>query len=140
MYNDILVPTDGSTGARQALEHAITLATEQNATVHVVYVVNPSYTAAEGMEYLLEALEEEGERTVESALDLSADSDVPMTTKVLRGTPYRKILEYAADHEIDLIVMGTQGRTGLDRFLLGSTTEKVVRTSEIPVLTVRRSD
>ena len=56
---------------------------------------------------------------------------------VLEGTPHRAILEYTDEHHIDLIVMGTHGRTGLDRYLLGSVAEKVVRLFEVPVLTTR---
>lgn len=140
MYRDILVPTDGSTSARQALEHAIDLAEANDATIHAVYVVNPGYSADEGLEYLLEALESEGERTVENAQEIATQRGVTMRTEILRGTPYREILDYANGTDIDLIVMGTQGRTGLDRYLLGSVTEKVVRLSDVPVLTVRRSD
>jgi nucleotide-binding universal stress UspA family protein len=55
------------------------------------------------------------------------------------GEPYESVLDYADEHDIDIIVMGTHGRTGLDHHLLGSVTEKVVRTSDVPVLTVRAS-
>jgi len=64
-------------------------------------------------------------------------SGVPVETAVLSGDPYKRIREYADDHDIDLIVMGTHGRTGVDRYLLGSVTENVVRTADQPVLTVR---
>ena len=64
-------------------------------------------------------------------------SDVPIETAVLSGDPYKRIREYADENEVDLIVMGTHGRTGVDRYLLGSVTEKVVRTADQPVLTVR---
>jgi nucleotide-binding universal stress UspA family protein len=56
---------------------------------------------------------------------------------VAQGTPHQAILDYIGEHDIDLVVMGTHGRTGLDRYLLGSITEKVVRLSDAPVLTVR---
>jgi nucleotide-binding universal stress UspA family protein len=56
------------------------------------------------------------------------------------GDPYEEIIDYAETEGVDMIVMGTHGRSGLDRFLLGSVTEKVVRTADAPVLTVRLSD
>lgn len=56
---------------------------------------------------------------------------------VAQGTPHQAILDHIDEHDIDLVVMGTHGRTGLDRYLLGSITEKVVRLSDAPVLTVR---
>jgi nucleotide-binding universal stress UspA family protein len=63
--------------------------------------------------------------------------DVQTRTEVRSGNPHETILDYTDEHDIDLVVMGTHGRTGLDRYLLGSVTEKVVRTSDVPVLTVR---
>jgi len=74
----------------------------------------------------------------ELVADVADDvDDVSVETAVIQGAPYRRILEYADDAGIDLIVMGTHGRTGLDRYLLGSVTEKVVRTADVPVLTAR---
>lgn len=68
------------------------------------------------------------------------ERDIPVETDVRRGNPHREILDYADEHAVDLVVMGTHGRTGLDRYLLGSVTEKVVRLSNVPVLTVRATD
>jgi nucleotide-binding universal stress UspA family protein len=56
---------------------------------------------------------------------------------MVHGTPHTAILDYAEEHGVDLVVMGTHGRRGFDRFLLGSVTEKVVRTASVPVMTVR---
>jgi nucleotide-binding universal stress UspA family protein len=58
-------------------------------------------------------------------------------TEVITGSPHRAIREYAEDKDVDLIVIGTHGRTGVERYLLGSVTEKIVRTADVPVLTVR---
>lgn len=60
-----------------------------------------------------------------------------MLTEVVEGNPHEKILEYVSEHDIDMVVMGTHGRTGLDRALMGSVAERVVRRSPVPVLTVR---
>jgi nucleotide-binding universal stress UspA family protein len=81
------------------------------------------------------AVAEHGRTVVEAVADSVAG--VPVETAVLSGEPYKRIREYADDQSADLIVMGTHGRTGVDRYLLGSVTEKVVRTADQPVLTVR---
>lgn len=78
---------------------------------------------------------EHGHHVVESVADSVAG--VPVETAVLSGDPHKRIRDYADEHGADLIVMGTHGRTGVDRYLLGSVTEKVVRTADQPVLTVR---
>ena len=85
-----------------------------------------------------EAIREEGRLLVEAVADSVAG--VPVETAVVSGEPYERIREYADEQDVDLIVMGTHGRTGVDRYLLGSVTEKVVRTVDQPVLTVRMND
>jgi nucleotide-binding universal stress UspA family protein len=141
MYERILVPTDGSTGVERAVEHAIDLASAHGATIHAVYVVNtasyggiPMETSWDGIR---DVLSEEGESALERVKTLAADSGVAVEPAVLDGSPSRRIVDYAEQADCDLIVMGTHGRGGLDRLLLGSVAERVVRSSEIPVLTVR---
>ena len=80
-------------------------------------------------------LEEEGEAALEAAEDRAVAGTV--VTAVREGPPSREIVGYAADEECDLVVMGTHGRGGLNRLILGSVAERVVRSSEVPVLTVR---
>ena len=81
------------------------------------------------------AVHEHGRALVEAVADRV--EDVSVETVVLSGDPYKRIREHADEQDVDLIVMGTHGRTGLDRYLLGSVTEKVVRTADVPVLTAR---
>ncbi len=137
MYDDILVPTDGSEGAEQALAHALDLATTYGSTVHAVYVVEPVYAAEAGTGRILEAMREEGERAVASIAERASAEGIEAVTAVRTGGPSGELLEYVADNGIGLVVMGTHGRTGLRRYLLGSVTERVVRLSDVPVLTVR---
>ncbi len=137
MYDNILVPTDGSDGSRQAFEHALDLAKMYNSTVHALYVVEPLHTADMGMEQVIDAMQSEGERVVGEFAERADAKDVTALTEVVVGTPHREILAYTEENPMDLIVMGTHGRTGLHRYLLGSVTEKVVRLSDVPVLTVR---
>lgn len=138
MYERVLVPTDGSEGTRGALEHAVNLATTHNATLHALYVVDMNVGVDESVAGMLSALEEAGENAIDEVIQQAEAAGVETAEgSVTRGTPHRTILDYAEEHDIDLIVMGTHGRTGLNRYLLGSVTEKVVRLSETPVLTVR---
>ncbi|MFB6155264.1 MAG: universal stress protein [Haloferacaceae archaeon] len=142
MYDEILVPTDGSRAAEQAIEHAVDIASQYGARIHALYVVDASaYSSLEaGSEVVMDALEEEGEEAVDHVAARAAEADVDVETTVIAGAAYRSILRYADDNDIDLIVMGTHGRQGLDRYLLGSVTERIVRTSDVPVLTIRMQD
>ncbi|WP_254769418.1 universal stress protein [Salinilacihabitans rarus] len=140
MYDRILVPTDGSVEGERAVEYAIDLARAHDATIRAIYVVNaasygglPMETAWDGIS---DALREEGEVAVERVEEL-APEDVTVETKVLEGSPSRVIVSEAAAVSCDLVVMGTHGRGGIDRLLLGSVAERVVRSAPVPVLTVR---
>ena len=144
MYDDILVPTDGSEGTNKAVEHALDIAKKYDATAHVVYVVNTSaystLPADSNWESITAALEDEGKQATGEIVEEMQDVGVNAVPSVEEGIPHKTILEYADDNDIDLIVMGTHGKSGLDRLLLGSVTEKVVRASKVPVLTVRMVD
>jgi nucleotide-binding universal stress UspA family protein len=139
MYSDILVPTDGSDAAEAAVNHAVRLASNHDARLHGLYVVDSgSYATMEiGSAMITDALRTEGERSVGVVADAAAAAGVDAVTDIVEGPIADGVLDYAADHGIDLIVMGTHGRSGLDRYLLGSVTERVVRSSTVPVLTVR---
>ena len=140
MYETILVPTDGSSQSDAALDHAVTLARHHDATIHILYVAdtNRDSLTAQGGE-VVDALELEGDRITSEAVE-RVDPGVDVVDTVEAGDPVETILDYATSVGADLVVMGTHGRRGLDRYLLGSTTERVVRLSSIPVLTVREND
>ncbi|MFC7141608.1 universal stress protein [Halosimplex aquaticum] len=141
MYEDILVPTDGSAGAERAHDEAVDLAAEFGATVHSLYVVDVSAIGPEsGAVDLAESFEQMGEDTTDAAVARARDAGVDAVGSVTTGTPHRSILDYVDEEGIDLVVMGTHGRTGIERYLLGSVTEKVVRAADVPVLTVRASE
>jgi nucleotide-binding universal stress UspA family protein len=142
MYDAILVPTDGSPAAERAVDHAIELASTFDATVHALYVVDVAmYSSLEaGIDSVVDALEREGQTAVDRVTERCADAGVDAESAVLVGTVHRAIEKYVADNDIDLVVMGTHGRQGIERFLLGSVTERTVRLSDVPVLTVRAGD
>ncbi|WP_137287393.1 universal stress protein [Halorussus salinisoli] len=141
MYDRILVPTDGSTETERAVEHAAELAAEHGAQLHGVYVVNSATFAGLPMETSWEGvgdvLREEGETALARVEDIAEEYGVQVTSKLLNGSPSRCIVEYAEGEDCDLVVMGTHGRGGIDRLLLGSVAEGVVRACSVPVLTVQ---
>jgi nucleotide-binding universal stress UspA family protein len=139
MYDTILVPTDGSDAVTAAVDRAIDLAEQYDATLHGLYVVDSgSYGTLDlSSGVVVEALENEGERALGELADRAEAAGIAVETEMVHGTPHTAILDYAEEHGVDLVVMGTHGRRGFDRFLLGSVTEKVVRTATVPVMTVR---
>ncbi|MFC7154221.1 universal stress protein [Halomarina halobia] len=140
MYDTILVPTDGSNGARVAVEEAFDLAEIHDATVHVLYVVELVYTYDFDPGRLLEQLRAQGERSTREIADAGEERGLDVVTAVERGTPHEVIVNYADEHGVDLVVMGTHGRRGVRRALLGSVTERVLRTADVSVLVTRRAD
>ncbi|GGM61507.1 nucleotide-binding universal stress UspA family protein [Halarchaeum rubridurum] len=138
MYDEILVPTDGSPEAEAAVEHAVDIAATYGARIHALYVVDTSpYATLDATETVVEDLEDEGEDAVEYVTTAAADAGVEARSTITNGNVHEAITTYARANDIDLIVMGTHGRRGLGRVLVGSVTERVVRTADVPVLTVR---
>ncbi|GAB6880194.1 universal stress protein [Halorubrum gandharaense] len=144
LYNRLLVPTDGSPEGERAVAHALDLAAVHGAEVHALYVINtasyagmPMETSWEGVDDLLRA---DAETAVDAVRELADERGVDVTTAVVDGSPSREIIRYAEGNDCDVVVMGTHGRGGIDRLLLGSVAEKVVRGSAVPVLTVRVSE
>ena len=141
MFQEILFPTDGSDGAAFAFDHVLDLAARHDSTVHILNVAD---TTQNGLLKIgsddVDALEQEGDRIVREAAEQADKRGVDTVTDVVRGEPYREIVDYAEKHGLDLVVMPTHGRRGLERFLLGSTSERVVRRADVPVLTMRPDD
>lgn len=141
MYDDILVPTDGSDGNDRTLDHAVEIGNGHDATIHGLYVVDKRvYRAAdeEAKDDVMASLTEEGEAAVEHVHDRGEAAGLDTVTAIETGVPYKEILSYAEEQGIDLITMGTHGRTGRDRVAnLGSVTDRVVQNIEQPVLVVR---
>src|SRR6056297_2390105 len=143
-YERILVPTDGSDATREAVQQAVDLAAEHGATIHALYVVNSASFAGLPMDSSWEnvsaMLSEEGTTALDDVTAIAEGQGVDVERELSDGNPAREIVRYAEDENCDLVVMGTHGRGGIDRLLLGSVAEKVVRSSTVPVLTVRVGD
>ncbi|WP_323171469.1 universal stress protein [Natrialba sp. PRR66] len=136
MYDHVLIPTDGSDGTRRSITHGLAIADQFGATVHALSVIPEGPLGT----FETEAATEAARRAVDRVAVEARAADLEPITAVEQGVPHEEILAYADDNEIDLIVMGTQGRTGLDRVLVGSVTERVVRMADVPVVTVRLTD
>ena len=141
MYDRILFPTDGGDAATVAFDPVLQVAERHDATV---YVLNVADTTRDSVVQVggdvIDALERKGAEFVREAADRASGRGVASVTDVLQGEPYSTIVDYADARDVDLIVMPTHGRRGLERFLLGSTAERVVRRANVPVLTLRPDD
>jgi nucleotide-binding universal stress UspA family protein len=129
MYETILLPTDGSSGTSTVVNHALAIAERFDATIHTISVIESSQSDEETASEAVKLIAESAER-----------SNVPVVTTIRYGVPHEEILDYATDEEMDLVIMGTHGRTGLNRYLLGSVTDRVLRFGDIPVLAVELDD
>ncbi|MCU4926670.1 universal stress protein [Halobacteria archaeon AArc-dxtr1] len=137
----VLLPVDGSESAQEAIEFAA--ASVDASAFTLIHVVTPTQ-GVEGNYYgvdLHEQAVERGEQLCEDAHDELANAldtdDVAIDTTVETGRPAPTIVAYAADNDVDHIVMGSTGRSGLSRVLLGSVAETVVRRATVPVTVVR---
>ena len=145
MYDDILLATDGSESATAAAEHALTIAKQNDATVRVLYVVNAggkrlteNVTDASEVEATLEPLLQETGEEALAVVERRADElGVRVRPELREGRPHDEIVTHATEAGVDLIVMGTHGHSRVQKFLLGSVTDRVVRAAGRPVLIVQ---
>lgn len=142
MYDRILVPTDGSDAIQPAIDEAIAVAELTDGTIHALSVVDVEDLAIVPDTEVMaveESLEAAAERAVGEVRSRAQAAGLAVRTTVRHGTPHAEILDYADEQNIDLIVMGKRGRSDIDRVLLGSVTESVVRNADVPVL-IKRLD
>lgn len=141
LYKKIMVATDGSEQNKKAISYGIEFAKLSGAKLYVVYVVDTAAFASipmdAGWEMMYELLETEGKDASDLVVELGESQGLEIESAVLEGHPSNEIIEFAEGNDIDMIVIGTLGKSGLDRFLLGSVAEKVTRNSKVPVLVVR---
>lgn len=143
MYASILLPTDGNQEMAPVINQAVELASLCDATVHILHVVDErAYHAVpdEARDQVRETLSEDADSFTKSAANRAIEAGLEVVREVRWGDPAPAILSYAAENDLELIVMGTHGRTGYERYLLGSVAEKVVRMAPMPVLAIAVGD
>jgi universal stress protein A len=137
----ILAPTDFSEPSKKAIAYAFELAQTSEAKLVLLHVVEPVDYPMRSYPHLvttmMDYLERQAHLDLAQMLPEAQDVKVEVVRRVVRGIPYRTIVEVAEAEKVDLIVMATHGRTGLSHLVMGSVAERVVRTAPCPVLTIR---
>ncbi|WP_405295938.1 universal stress protein [Methanobrevibacter sp.] len=139
MYKKILVPTDGSEFAKKAQKHALFLSKMSGAKLIAVSVTENSFVNGLPLDdeiyQLNQILKERSEENLKEFDELNED-DLEISHVIREGSPARVILEVAEEEAVDLIVMGSSGKSGFDRFIMGSVADKVVNSAKCAVLVV----
>ncbi len=144
MRQHVLVPVDGSSASEEALEHVLSEVSE--AEITLLHVVNPAssfnyggddYFDAEGYQAHVEQQREDGKALLEAYRETAAARGVDVETALETGKPARKILERIEEDDVDRVIMGSRGRSGVGRVLFGSVAEAVTRRATVPVTIVR---
>jgi nucleotide-binding universal stress UspA family protein len=139
----ILFPTDFSEGSSNALNYAVDLSRRYGAKLYIVHVVHTIYNVTgwyvphTSLDEVYKDLEKSAQKELESYASEELRGFKDIERKVLTGVPHEVIIKFVKDNKIDLIVMGSHSRKGIDRVLFGSTASQVVRFAPCPVLTVR---
>ena len=140
-FKKIMIATDGSVCSRMAANNGIELARLSRGKVYAVYVVSMEYFSYMAVDFdwerIHEALEKEGIEAVNYVKETGELEGVIVEPVLLEGNPVDELIRYAEENEMDIIIMGTLGRTGIKRLLLGSVAGNVVRHSKVPIMVVR---
>jgi nucleotide-binding universal stress UspA family protein len=153
-FKKIMIATDGSDCSKQAVDKGIEFARLSGGTVYAVYVVSTvEFSAVDGGDYLssigmnpylgsiyeamYDAMKKQGQQAVNYVKGLGEKKGVNVETVLLEGHPADELIKYAEEEKMDIVIMGTIGKTGLDRLLLGSVTGNLVRHSKVPVMVIR---
>ncbi|HII92990.1 MAG TPA: universal stress protein [Methanosarcina sp.] len=149
-YQVILIATDGSKCSQHAVLHGMELAKLMGAKVYALYVLDKNAYAPPTLEtpiylgskwdVMEETLRQEGDNAIQYANNVAQSKGIDFEGVVIEGNPANVILEFAEQKKVNMIVMGTLGKGGLERFLLGSVTDKVVRHSKRSVLVVKEEN
>lgn len=144
MFKHLLVPVDGSSTSRQSIEKAIAIAEAFKSAVTVIYVIDPYAFTGVGTDFsygqaeYLSAATAEANEAIEAAKQAFQEHGISVTASIVEGHAiYRGILETAESVNADLLIMGSHGRRGLEKLVLGSVTAQVLSHAHLPVLVVR---
>lgn len=150
MFKNVLFPTDFSVHSEYGKDYAMAFAQQSNGTVHVTHVVDTShlpYVAVGGafasgdvLEHTIDSMREHAQSRLDQFVDVAEFKHVHAEAHLRVGKPAEEIVKLATESKADLIVIGTHGRSGFDRWVFGSTCDKVVRLSPIPVLAIKHPE
>ncbi|ERH01221.1 MAG: universal stress protein UspA related nucleotide-binding protein [Halonotius sp. J07HN6] len=143
MYDSILVPTDGSDAVDRTLPHALRLAADHDATVRALAVVDIRSIQAAGTDDrdgVDAELTADAEASVAEIADRAAERDLNVETSVRHGTPDKEIIHETQEEDLDVIVIGTDSKSPREKIALGSVSERVVDSAEVPVFVVKGSE
>ncbi|OGW58940.1 MAG: hypothetical protein A2Y48_08535 [Nitrospirae bacterium RIFCSPLOW2_12_42_9] len=141
-FGKILFPTDFSESAENASRYALSLAKKYASKVYVIHVIEPfTYTTEFGLDFSaqLKEMEASARRLLDDIAASIKKTNLDVESVLITGEPFVEIIKYARKEQVDLIVMATHGRSGIEHMLMGSVAEKVVRKSPCPVLTIKKS-
>ncbi|WP_336345012.1 universal stress protein [Halalkalicoccus ordinarius] len=147
MYERILVPTDGSRVAEAAVDHAVDIAEKYGAEVHALFIADTDAIAyglgteqvdriRQGNFQGMTELREDAEAATGYVKEQAEAVGLSVVERHAGGQPHDMIADYAKENDVDLVVMGSHGRSGVRRVLLGSVTERTLRSTRVPVLVV----
>lgn len=141
-FKNILVPTDGSEFTKEAISKAVDFAKTVGGSITAMYVIDQTVFGNIPMDSSVSAVYEmmkrEGGEATSYVLDLCRENGIEVKTLVVEGAPVKSIVAASADY--DVIIMGTLGRTGFAKLMMGSVAERVVRYSKCPVMVVRAKE
>ena len=144
LFRKVLIATDGSEYTKKAVDYGIELAINTGAKLQAIYVVDTggykSIPLSAPMKYAFSLLRQEGDMAIKYVAEKAEAAGLEVEGIIAEGHPAEEIMKCAEKNSIDHIVMGTLGKSGLDRFLLGSVADKVIRNSRIPVIVVPVKD
>lgn len=137
----VLIATDGSKAAKKAIDFGIKFACKYDAKIYAVYVINISaYEKVNHSKWSSEALQtldKVANRETSFVVEKAKSSGLDVEPIILKGSAAEKILDFAEKYDVDMIVVGSLGKSGIEHFTLGSVSEKIVRYSKVPVLVVK---
>lgn len=143
IFKKVLFPIDFSEGASEVLQYALSIAEKDEAKIDVLHVIQEPvemmdvYLPNFSYDGLHEEMKEASQKNMEKFCEENIKGKADFEIHIRSGAPFVEIINAAKELDDDVIVMGTHGRSGIDHVLFGSTAEKVVRKSPVPVLTVR---
>lgn len=141
MFKKILVATDGSASSVKTVDFAVDEARLWKADLFIIYVIETGLFSSmppdSTIELMYSMLEKEGQEALDYGIEKSHTSGVHVSTAILKGHAGSEILKFAEEKDVDLIVLGSHGKSDVDRLLLGSVTDHVVRNSGVTTMVVR---